>query len=539
MKKFLLIAAMAALALGASAQDYKLEKVWEINDVSFLPTLDSRQGFGMNGKFYINNKKQSVDTVDGVEIVTVPTIYEVDENGLTGVTYDGGRNCAITHDEAGNIITSNAGFGSTMWNEQSFTVFNPETGETKTFIIPNDTGLQGRCDFFGFPKGNLLEDGELYITAATSDGATYTDKVLRIKITDGELDTDNTYVATCDGLVNPQSSTVINYYVDKDGNDALVYAYRSGNPAKLVADGDNFSFTSIVLPNLDDVNKKGHANGVFPLIWDGKEMFIYPLMPDYRDGWAIAEAGAAEPLLAVTATASANCNGFQCNWLNAEVDATGVTIYQYAPGYCLRVWRLTKEEEPEAPNVYILGEVNGNAWAPNVGVQMTRDEENNVYTATITTDGMPDGYSYFSFSTELAMYDDQGSWDYIKPFRFGAVTDGNPFLVSEDQIGNLISLEMNEEPNAFQIPAGEWNLTLSYDEMTLIIKKVAPDVMRGDVNDSGDVRIDDVTALIDYLLGGSADEINFANADCNLDGYVKVDDVTVLIDFLLGGTWEE
>ena len=81
MKKFLLIAAMAALALGASAQDYKLEKVWEINDVSFLPTLDSRQGFGMNGKFYINNKKQSVDTVDGVEIVTVPTIYEVDENG--------------------------------------------------------------------------------------------------------------------------------------------------------------------------------------------------------------------------------------------------------------------------------------------------------------------------------------------------------------------------------------------------------------------------------------------------------------------------
>ena len=104
MKKFLLIAAMAALALGASAQDYKLEKVWEINDVSFLPTLDSRQGFGMNGKFYINNKKQSVDTVDGVEIVTVPTIYEVDENGLTGVTFDGGRNCAITHDEAGNII---------------------------------------------------------------------------------------------------------------------------------------------------------------------------------------------------------------------------------------------------------------------------------------------------------------------------------------------------------------------------------------------------------------------------------------------------
>lgn len=367
MKKMLLIAALAALALGASAQDYKLEKVWEINDVSFLPTLDSRQGFGMNGKFYINNKKQSVDTIDGVEVITVPTIYEIDENGLTGVTFDGGRNAAITHDEAGNIITSNAGFGSTMWNEQTFTVLNPTTGESKTYTIPNETGLQGRCDFFGFPKGDLMEDGELYITAATSDGQTVTDRVLRIKITDGELDTDNTYVATCDGLVKPQSSTVINYYVDKNGEEALMYAYRSGNPAKLVADGDNFAYTSIVLPDLDEsTNKKGHANGVFPLIWDGKEMFIYPLMPDYRDGWAISEAGAAAPLVAVTATATANCNSFQCNWLNAEVDATGVTIYQYAPGYCLRVWRLTKEM------VYtVVGPENvfGSNWKP--------DDENN------------------------------------------------------------------------------------------------------------------------------------------------------------------
>jgi hypothetical protein len=97
------------------------------------------------------------------------------------------------------------------------------------------------------------------------------------------------------------------------------------------------------LPNLDEVNKKGHANGIFPLIWDGKEMFIYPLMPDYRDGWAIAEAGASEPLLAVTSTATTNPNAFQANWLNAEVDATGVTIYQYQPGYCLRVWRLSKD----------------------------------------------------------------------------------------------------------------------------------------------------------------------------------------------------
>ena len=56
MKKLLLIAALAAVAFGANADGYKFEKVWEINDLSFLSTPDVRQGFGMNGKFYINDK---------------------------------------------------------------------------------------------------------------------------------------------------------------------------------------------------------------------------------------------------------------------------------------------------------------------------------------------------------------------------------------------------------------------------------------------------------------------------------------------------
>ena len=41
---------------------------------------------------------------------------------------------------------------------------------------------------------------------------------------------------------------------------------------------------------------------------------------------------------------SANMNAFQCNWVNAEVDANGVTIYQYAPGANFSVWRLSKDE---------------------------------------------------------------------------------------------------------------------------------------------------------------------------------------------------
>lgn len=67
---------------------------------------------------------------------------------------------------------------------------------------------------------------------------------------------------------------------------------------------------------------------------------------------------------------------------------------------------------------------------------------------------------------------------------------------------------------------------------------VPGDGLRGDVDNSGDVSIDDVTALIDFLLGTNA-SINETNADCYLDGDVTIDDVTALIDYLLTGVWPD
>ena len=60
---------------------------------------------------------------------------------------------------------------------------------------------------------------------------------------------------------------------------------------------------------------------------------------------------------------------------------------------------------------------------------------------------------------------------------------------------------------------------------------------RGDVNGDGQVKINDVTALIDYLLSSDATGINVTAADCNQDGQVKINDVTALIDYLLSGAW--
>ena len=299
-------------------EGYKLEKVWEIADLpSFIPTADARQGFGMNGKFYINNKADQ-------------KVIVVDENGITNTEYPGGANCGITRDEAGNIIVSAAAFPD-PWSEATIKVINPETNEVKEYTVPEECGIAGRCDFLGFAKGNLMENGFLYLTGATNSGVS----VLSIGGDGGEVIVDECYPAPCDGL-SPTSSTVINYYKDINGEDALLYVTRNAQPLKLMSDGgDGLEATTIVVP------AKGACNGMFPFIWNDKEFYIYPQEPNYQDGFAIAEAGAEEPIVVVPSTVSGNANAYQANWLNAEVDEDGVTIYQYYPGGHLTVYRLT------------------------------------------------------------------------------------------------------------------------------------------------------------------------------------------------------
>ena len=64
-----------------------------------------------------------------------------------------------------------------------------------------------------------------------------------------------------------------------------------------------------------------------------------------------------------------------------------------------------------------------------------------------------------------------------------------------------------------------------------------PVVNLGDVNSDGSININDVTALIDYMLNGDDSSINLDNADCNQDGSININDVTALIDFMLTGEW--
>ena len=75
--------------------------------------------------------------------------------------------------------------------------------------------------------------------------------------------------------------------------------------------------------------------------------------------------------------------------------------------------------------------------------------------------------------------------------------------------------------------------------LTLASFTAGAGTLRGDVDQDGSVNINDVTALINYLLSGNASGINIVNADSDQDGKVNIDDVTALIDRLLKGEWPE
>ncbi len=176
--------------------------------------------------------------------------------------------------------------------------------------------------------------------------------------------------------------------------------------------------------------------------------------------------------------------------------------------------------------VYVLGNINTTGWSPSNGFAMTTTNGEK-YTATISFVDPYGGYSYFSFSTALG-----NEWSDIAGCRMGATS--NNFLINEARLGTNLTVVAGE--NSFRIPVGKYNLTLYLSQGILVVDKwTEPVVVRGDVDNDGEVDINDVTTLIDYLLAGSS--INMANADCTQDSHVDINDVTLLIDYLLTGAW--
>ncbi len=106
-------------------------------------------------------------------------------------------------------------------------------------------------------------------------------------------------------------------------------------------------------------------------------------------------------------------------------------------------------------------------------------------------------------------------------FNQGGSTASSHQTVDITNVRNTAFFEVTTTTNKYQVR----DVTDTY------LPYLDNDVLVGDVNGDNEVTIADVTALIDYLLGGVS--INADAADVNYDTFITIADVTALIDKLL------
>ena len=419
MKKFLLLAAFFA-ALSVSAQEFTLTEVTSTANVP-VDRMNNRQGFGMDGKFIVMDK-----------VLGKINFYNPEDGALENTLTTGATASwpAVTRDDVGNIIArvDNSWAGNFMADTTIMKIFPVGGGDpidVEANIFADFEAENGRCDFFSFIEGNVMDEDEggiLWLVTAKSTG------ILKVPFLGGEIDADHIALFPVEGAtLAPTSSTVVNPYVAADGTKHYMLWTRNAQPVDLVMNEteDGFIGTTFTLPN------KGATNGCFPLTFGGKDLVIYTTLPNYGNAWAIAEKNAEEAIAVVPEIAGFVTNGFQCNWLNAEVVSdTKAIIYQYFPGNYFKTYELTiGEEELEINEAYLVGTFND--WnQTEEGGRIAFEDVDGVLTASSVE--LEAGAEF-----KVIVPNEDGSWTWL-----GGVdaNDVGYFLLNSDLMGIPVNL---------------------------------------------------------------------------------------------------
>ena len=248
-------------------------------------------------------------------------------------------------------------------------------------------------------------------------------------------------------------------------------------------------------------------------------------------------------------------------------------IIMYSESYHNATYEaLTPDNWMITPEVTLDGVIRFDAW----GVDPSYAAENfKVYIFVGDTAGMTDPASQF-----IAVSEDQVTTGDVTTFNYNIPEEyqGQKGYVAirhynvTDQFILAIDNLYVGDPN-YTTP--EWNNIENVEELQALLEGLTPDtdyevqvqgvnaggvgmwtnsvyfhtladqptVVRGDATGEGDVNMDDLSALINFLLGGDPDAINYDNvAICDaLTGdeseVVTMDDLSSLINFLLNGSW--
>ncbi len=181
-------------------------------------------------------------------------------------------------------------------------------------------------------------------------------------------------------------------------------------------------------------------------------------------------------------------------------------------------------EEPST-SIYIVG--GEGDWSLTEPLSKMTDLGNGTYVDTLTINAP----IYFVFADGGPDLWNNDWTAFNSTYRFGptattTITTGTQYTTAKRN---------NNYSYFFTGDGSDYLITFNLNDLTFKLDLIPnePSIVHGDVNEDGSIDINDVTTLIDFLLGTHIEVFNSINADLDVDGEITINDVTSLIDVLL------
>ena len=498
----------------------------------------------------------TIDTETGVITIPRQSIYEYTGDTPADFVNVNDTTAAVTAQVYADGIVFNDPWGAKLNNANTYYVigvstilFEPNAKMTYTdntevnlyIEQSNDTVYIGNFADFGVDIHAVLAADSTFIiepqlVSSSTNGDFYTTDLTTWYFGENQFQafgnipgkgTETTLTSALDGYGFTAGATTgywygqkTNFVITRLDEDVFVYPEAVAEPALYLIGSFNEWNEETQVPFVKD------AAGNWTLTQEMAANAEFK-MRDENGNWLGGITDGANFIVTQEQVANATALAISSPGMNFQIPVAGTWTLTVNPTDSTLIIAGEWVETVEPTTMYVLGEVNENSWAPNVGVEMVT-EDNNVYTAEVNFDGRNEGYNYFSFTKVLA--ENADDWAAIAPYRIGAVSDGD-FEVTDEYLNTELSLQAGEK--AFKIPAGLYDLTLTKDAMTLVIAKVEPTLPVGDVTGDGKVDVADVNAVINIILKTKTQEDYPGNADVSGDDKVDVADVNAIINIIL------
>lgn len=299
-----------------------------------------------------------------------------------------------------------------------------------------------------------------------------------------------------------------------------------------------------VLDGLLTTLENSYPDKKIQIVETGYPHAYYPSGANYdlQSTWPATEAGQKAFASALVETLNAHHNVNSLYWWFPEANEYGisyvnhVTTDWYNCGWWdnqngqvmdalfeVAKYADNSEDEPtDSASIYIVGG-EGN-WSLTEPLAKMTYSGNGIYVDTLTISAP----IYFVFADGGPEYWNNDWTVFNANYRFGptattTVTTGVTYSTAKRD---------NNYSYYFTGDGSDYLFTFDADNLTFTLDRVG---LLGDVNNDRQVNIQDVTILIDYLLGSTMTSFDTTNADVNQDKTINIADVTSLIDRLLAG----